>query len=54
MHFLVLPTLFFVEKPESQLDFWLGDWDLKIATRPDPRKDNWTRSSGKNRIEMTL
>lgn len=51
---LVLPLVFAFSKVEDQFDFWLGDWDLKISTRTDPKKQDWTHSTGRNRIEKIL
>ncbi|MES1228423.1 MAG: DUF1579 family protein, partial [Armatimonadota bacterium] len=37
-----------------EFDFWVGDWDIKTETRPDPRKEEWTNNTGKNHVEKIL
>jgi hypothetical protein len=29
------------EPERRQLDFWVGDWDLVIRQRADPKTDEW-------------
>ena len=36
------------------MDFWIGDWDLAIATRERPDADAWKDSRGANHIERVL
>jgi hypothetical protein len=40
--------------PESrQLDFWIGDWDLKLKAK-SPTSDQWAEAKATNRIRSTL
>jgi hypothetical protein len=37
-----------------QLDFWIGDWDVKIRARNAPDKDAWGESTGTQHVESIL
>lgn len=40
--------------PAKQFDFWIGNWQIEAETRSDPRKEDWTKSKGKNKVERAL
>lgn len=40
--------------PESQLDFWVGDWDLTYRLRKTPGQDDWMEGRCRNSIEKVL
>lgn len=42
------------EPERRQLDFWVGDWDLVIRARTDPKSDQWGEAKGTNTIRATL
>ncbi len=42
------------EPEQHQLDFWVGDWDAAIRTRPSPDSDQWTEAKGANHIHRAL
>ena len=37
-----------------QLDFWIGDWDVKVRARTAPDKDEWGEAKGTQHIEPLL
>jgi hypothetical protein len=42
------------EPERRQLDFWIGNWDLVIRQRADPKSDEWSEAKGTNSIRATL
>ena len=37
-----------------QLDFWIGDWDVRIRARAAPDKDVWGEAKGTQHVESIL
>jgi len=37
-----------------QLDFWVGDWDVKIEARNSPTSDAWGTARGRQHVELLL
>ncbi len=37
-----------------QLDFWIGDWDVRIRARQSPSSDEWGEAKGTQHVESIL
>lgn len=40
--------------PETQLDFWVGEWECTGRSRTTPGKDEWTDTKATNSIKKIL
>jgi hypothetical protein len=42
-------------EPERRaLDFWIGDWDVLVRSRPKPDSDAWQEARGTNTVRSVL
>ncbi len=43
-----------MQSPDTQFDFWVGDWELTGKSRNSPGKDEFTETKAKNSINKIL
>lgn len=50
----VTPVAACASPEHRQLDFWVGDWDVKVRARAAPASEEWGESTGRQKIESIL